>query len=103
MFTGIIQKLARVEELKADSNGGRLKLLAPGLEDVALGESISINGVCLTVAEKSRDRIQFDLSPETLARSTLGQLKTCTPVNLERALAVGDRIGGHFVSGHVDG
>ena len=73
------------------------------LTDVKLGDSIAVNGVCLTVVEMASRSLQFDVSQETLQRTSLGQLKKGSEANLEKALAVGDRLGGHMVSGHVDG
>lgn len=104
MFTGIIEAIGAVVALHQGASArlvvdaGRLDL--HGLRN---GESISINGVCLTVVEQSAGRLQFDVSAETLACSTLGGLRGGDPVNLERALRVGDRLGGHLVSGHIDG
>ena len=100
MFTGIIQAIGRVAEF--EGGGARLWLAPVPGWDLQVGESVSVNGVCLT-ALGSGDIPSFDLSPETLSRSSLGTLKKGSPVNLERALRVGDSLGGHFVSGHVDG
>ena len=105
MFTGIIAALGKVQAIDAKGGDVRLDVAMPTLDlsDVILGDSIAINGVCLTVVEISGERLGFDVSRETLERSSLGALKTGSEVNLEKALAVGDRLGGHFVSGHVDG
>jgi riboflavin synthase len=105
MFTGIIQDVGRL--LRAEARGpGRRLTIATGLDasDFALGESIAVNGVCLTVAEASSGAGTFaaDASPETLRRSNLGELRSGDAVNLERALRPVDRLGGHFVLGHVD-
>jgi len=99
MFTGITQALGRVQSL----NGGILQLEPAEFaeEPLALGESIAVNGVCLTVAEFDNG-LRFDLSPETLQRTSLGSLKPGSRVNLERAMAAIGRFGGHFVQGHVD-
>ncbi len=97
MFTGLVERVGWVEELK----GGRL-ILRAGFEDVKLGDSVSVNGVCLTVVSISGERLHFDLSEETLRRSNLRFLKRGDPVNLERALRLSDRLGGHFLQGHVD-
>ena len=104
MFTGLIQKTALIEVIESNSNGLRLAL-DTGYTDLALGESIAINGVCLTVAEKSATtgRAWFYLSPETLARTTFSQASHGRRANIERAMQVGDRLGGHIVQGHVDG
>ena len=105
MFTGIIAALGKVQAI--DAKGGDVSLDVAmqklDLSDVILGDSIAINGVCLTVVEINGKQLGFDVSRETLDRSSLGALKTGSEVNLEKALAVGDRLGGHFVSGHVDG
>lgn len=105
MFTGIIAALGKVQAI--DAKGGDVSLDVAmqklDLSDVILGDSIAINGVCLTVVEINDKQLVFDVSRETLDRSSLGTLKTGSQVNLEKALAVGDRLGGHFVSGHVDG
>jgi riboflavin synthase len=105
MFTGIIAALGEITALQP--KGGDLKLVvnAGKLDcgDVKLGDSIAINGVCLTVVDMDNQQLSFDVSQETITRSSLAQLKTGSQVNLEKALAVGERLGGHFVSGHVDG
>lgn len=104
MFTGIIEHLASVKNLSLKAGGGELFLDFSDLYDVlTLGESIAINGVCLTVKEISGKIVSFDVSGETLKKTTLGNLRPAENVNIERALRVGDRIGGHFVTGHVDG
>lgn len=101
MFTGIIEAMGRV----ITPPPGRLTLDAGALDlsDLKIGESIAINGVCLTVVTHAAARIEFDVSPETMACTTLGALRAGDAVNLERALRAGDRLGGHLVSGHVDG
>lgn len=105
MFTGIIAALGQIKVLQPQQGDVRLHIEAGKLDctDIQLGDSVAINGVCLTVVERHDTQLTFDVSQETLKRSSLGQLKTGSPVNLEKALAVGDRLGGHFVSGHVDG
>lgn len=104
MFTGIIEHLASVKNLSLKAGGGELSLDFSDLyNDLTLGESIAINGVCLTVKEVSGEIVSFDVSSETLKKTTLGKLRYAENVNIERALRVGDRIGGHFVTGHVDG
>lgn len=97
MFTGLVERVGRVEALR----GGRLVLDA-GFEDVVVGESIAVNGVCLTVVKIDRNILEFDLSEETLSRSNLRFLKRGDYVNLERALRPSDRLGGHILQGHVD-
>lgn len=104
MFTGIIETTARIE--RATSRGGGMRLtLAPTrrLTRLALGESIAVNGACLTVTSGNGKHFTVDASPETLRRTTVGGLTRGSRVNLERALRLGDRLGGHIVLGHVDG
>ena len=103
MFTGIVAATGRITHLQALEKGLRLTLEAPalGLDDVALGDSIAHNGVCLTVVGKEGDRYSIDVSRETLD-CTVG-LDAPGEVNLEKALRIADRLGGHLVSGHVDG
>jgi len=105
MFGGLISHLARVVELESDPRGGaRLRVEAPEAiaEGVAEKDSIAIDGVCLTVIACDARTCAFDVVPETLNRSTLGTLRAGASVNLELSLRLGDRIGGHFVYGHVD-
>ncbi len=104
MFTGIVEAKCRVESARSASGGLRLTLDLSALEgSPALGESVSINGVCLTISSLDGVLAAFDAVEETIARSNLAQLKAGDSVNAERALRVGDRLGGHFVAGHVDG
>jgi riboflavin synthase len=103
MFTGIIEHLGVVSRLEPIDSGQRLFVRAAGLDHLKKGESICTNGVCLTVIWQQGDELAYDLSHETLRLTTLGGLKPGAAVNLERSLAVGDRMGGHFVAGHVDG
>lgn len=105
MFTGIVTAVGTVSRLEPRGGDLRLTLDTADLDlaDVVLGDSISVNGVCLTVVAQQQRQLAFDLSRETLERSSLQQLSAGSAVNLEKALAVGDRLGGHFVSGHVDG
>jgi riboflavin synthase len=99
MFSGIVEGLGAIRV----RDEGRLGVAAPALTDgVRLGDSVAINGACLTVAEISGGGFIADVMPETLARTTLGALRAGDTVNIERALAFGDRIGGHMVTGHVD-
>jgi riboflavin synthase len=104
MFTGIIEDKGRVLKVEYRGQEKRLTIgMPPHLTEVQLGDSININGVCLTVARKGRQSIELDLSKETLQRSALGELKQGDEVNLERALRLSDRLGGHIVNGHIDG
>ena len=105
MFTGIIEALGQVEALQLRNREWQLRISSPALDfsDVALGDSIAINGVCLTVTEQSGQQFSADVSGETLRLTTLGQLQTGSKVNLEKALTPVKRLGGHIVSGHVDG
>ncbi|MFQ5862229.1 MAG: riboflavin synthase [Candidatus Brocadiales bacterium] len=104
MFTGIIEHMGTVKELARVGQGGRLQIELPQLaKELKNGDSLSVEGVCLTVVDIKGGIANFDVSHETLKRSTLGELRPGDKVNLERALAVGDRLGGHFVQGHVDG
>jgi riboflavin synthase len=104
MFTGIIEEKGKVRELRKQSACWRLRVEVNKVhEDVAVGDSISVNGVCLTVAASKDRSLFFDIMPETFNVSTLKVLRVSQEVNCERALKVGDRVGGHFVSGHVDG
>ena len=102
MFTGTIQTLGRVISLSPLASGARLHCELPGFEDLARGESVAINGVCLTFM-LSPGGPWADLSPETLERTAIGDLRPGSRVNLERALRLSDRLGGHLVQGHVDG
>ncbi len=105
MFTGIIQALGRVKVLNRTPTAQRMVIDcgALDLEDVKLGDSIAVSGPCLTVTERSSSTIAVDVSAETLRLTTLGGLSAGAAVNLEKALALSDRLGGHLVSGHVDG
>jgi riboflavin synthase len=105
MFTGIIQTLGRIESLVPQGTAVRLTIVAPGFDtsDVALGDSIAVSGPCLTAVALAPERFEADVSPETLARTSLGGKQAGDRVNLEKALRLSDRLGGHLVSGHVDG
>lgn len=99
MFTGIVEEVGRVRALQAAGLQVAARLV---LQDLHLGDSICINGVCLTVTGLGDDWFSVDTVPETLRRSSLGDLTAGNPVNLERALAADGRVGGHFVQGHVE-
>ncbi len=104
MFTGIVEELGAVcRRSGPDLTIMAKKVLSDGPKALKETDSVAVNGVCLTVAAKNENSFAVQLSPETLQRTTLGQLRLGDAVNLERALAVGDRLGGHFVQGHVDG
>lgn len=104
MFSGIVESLGTVAELRSEPPGCWLIVREPKIAaETAVADSISVNGCCLTVVAVEGDAVAFQAGPETLARTNLGDLKPGSPVNLERALKVGDRLGGHFVSGHIDG
>lgn len=105
MFTGIIQTLGRIESLSPRGGAMRMAIAAADLDtsDVALGDSIAVSGPCLTAVAISPGRFEVDVSPETLERTTLGGKRAGDAVNLEKALRLSDRLGGHLVSGHVDG
>jgi riboflavin synthase len=104
MFTGLVETLGIVEKMTAEGLGQILHVAEPALaKQLALGESVAVNGVCLTVVGKDETGFRFQVGPETLRCTNLGALQPGNRVNLERALAVGDRLGGHFVQGHVDG
>jgi len=104
MFSGIVEAMGTVEQIRSEPPGCRLIVRHKRVAaQTAVADSISVNGCCLTVVEVSGDTFAFQAGPETLARTNLGELRPGSQVNLERALKVGDRLGGHFVSGHVDG
>lgn len=100
MFTGIVEEVGIVAKI---SDSGMTVTASKVLEDVKLGDSIAVNGACLTAVNFTKTEFSVDLSPETMRRTSLGQLSEGSPVNLERALLVSDRMGGHIVQGHVDG
>lgn len=104
VFTGIIEAIGRVQQVMARPQGARLTIdLAALAEDLRLGDSICCSGVCLTAVACENTLADFDVSAETLRRSTLGEWRAGTAINLERALRLGDRLGGHLVGGHIDG
>jgi len=104
MFTGIIEEMGAVTALKQRAGGWHLEVRGRlALEGTRLGDSIAVNGVCLTVTQLGTEQMTFGLAPETLQRTNLGDLRPGDGVNLERALPANGRLGGHFVQGHVDG
>ena len=104
MFTGIIEELGTVKAVKKGAKSAELSIEGSKIfDDIHLGDSIAVNGVCLTVTEYSGNIFKADVMNETLMRSSLGSLKTGSKVNLERAMAANGRFGGHIVSGHIDG
>ena len=103
MFTGIVRELGTVDALREEGGGVRLSVRAPETaEGVAVGDSVSVSGVCLTAIGSADGSIDFDVVPETLRRSSLGRLKPGSAVNVEPALRAGEPLGGHVVQGHVD-
>ncbi len=103
MFTGIIEEMGSVKALRRDAGSARLTISASTvLAGTVLGDSVCVNGVCLTVVEMHKDDFSADVAVETLRVTNLGELKTGSRVNLERALQLSTRLGGHLVSGHVD-
>lgn len=101
MFTGLIETLAEITDIRGRGSGVRLSVNPMISYEVKIGDSVCVNGVCLTVVSHNKC-IEFDMSPETLENSTLRTLKVKDVVNLERALRLNDRLGGHIVTGHVD-
>ena len=104
MFTGIIEEIGTVKNIQRNGSNSFIVIEAKKvLEDVHLGDSIAVNGVCLTVTKTDGSIFQADVMSETLSRSSLGELRQGSKVNLERAMAANGRFGGHIVSGHIDG
>ncbi len=104
MFTGIVEELGKIDSVETHEAGSRITIAAELVtSDIANGDSISVNGVCLTAIDVSPVSFAADVSPETLERTTLGELKIDSLVNLERAVTPATRLGGHIVQGHVDG
>jgi riboflavin synthase len=104
VFTGLIEAIGKVTEVSPRSGSSRIGIASPiPTDELVDGESVAVDGVCLTVAERRRDRFLADVVSETLERTTLGRLRPGAAVNLERSLAMGARVGGHLVLGHVDG
>lgn len=104
MFTGIVREVGRVVSSAGDGGGIRLEIEAPATAAATeVGDSVAVDGCCLTAVAVSRGRVAFDAVPETLARTSLGNLEPGAPVNLEPSLRAGEPLGGHYVQGHVDG
>ena len=105
MFTGLVEEMGTVRDLTTGADGTRLSIAAitTAREGLALGDSIAVDGTCLTVTELDPDGFWVGLSPETLQRTNLGERVVGDRVNLERSLLLGGRLGGHYVQGHVDG
>lgn len=104
MFTGIVEEIGTVKAVQRSGTSSLIRIETKKvLSDIQLGDSIAVNGVCLTVTDFDGSTFQADVMNETLSRSSLGSLKTGSPVNLERAMSAEGRFGGHIVSGHIDG
>jgi len=104
MFTGLVEELGSIKAIQPGAQSLRLTIRASKvLEDVKIGDSIAVNGTCLTVTSYTKDSFTADVMPETVNRTILAQCKAGDPVNLERTLRLCDRLGGHMVSGHIDG
>ncbi len=103
MFSGIVEAVGRVERVRAVDNGRRLRISAPFAAELGEGDSVAVEGVCLTATALDETGFEVEAIATTLSRTTLGGLEEGAAVNLERALALGDRLGGHMVQGHVDG
>ncbi len=104
MFTGIVGEMGTIEAISATPGGARLRLAAPvTAPECAVGDSVAIDGCCLTAVEVDDGALEFDAVAETLRRTTLGDLRAGDRVNVEAAMRMGDRLGGHWVQGHVDG
>ena len=104
MFTGLIERIGKIKNVQHIGGDIRLTVMIPEWTgECNLGDSVAVNGVCLTVTEIKNGSLSMDVSAESVSRTTLGSIKPGSPVNLERALRLSDRLGGHLVSGHVDG
>jgi riboflavin synthase len=103
MFTGLIESVGVISEVTPDAAGVRLRVSTPLASQLQAGESLAVNGVCLTVVSAADGAVRADIGPETARVTTLGSLRSGQPVNLERAMRADSRFGGHFVQGHVDG
>ena len=104
MFTGIIEEIGSIKGIVASSKGGRKLAVGCGkvMEDISIGDSLSVNGVCLTVVKRLKNEVNVEAVEETIKKTTLGSLRTGDSVNLERAATLSSRVGGHLVQGHVD-
>ena len=103
MFTGLVEEVGTVLWIRATERGTQLQIAAPKIsEQIRRGDSVAVNGCCLTLTARRGDQLTFDLLEETLDRTNLRALRRDSPVNLERALAAEGRVGGHFVQGHID-
>lgn len=102
MFTGIIEEVGSIQRIKKGAAAVLTVEAREVIRELRIGDSISVNGVCLTVIDRDRSSFAAEVSPETLSRSNLGELESGRSVNLERALRAGDRLGGHWVTGHID-
>jgi riboflavin synthase len=103
VFTGLVETTARVRRVEPDADGARLEVETPLAAELRQGDSIAVNGVCLTAVDPDAERFRADVMAETLRRSSLGPLAAGDAVNVELPLRAGDRLGGHMVQGHVDG
>lgn len=104
MFTGIVEEMGAITVMNRSLSGAKLTILASTvMSDLKIGDSVSVNGICLTVVSRSERDFSVEVSPETLSVTTLGGFAVGMPVNLERAMKLNERIGGHLVAGHVDG
>ena len=104
MFTGIVEELGAIISIDKTVSGTRITILASTvMDDLKIGDSISVNGACLTVVNRTDHNFSVEVSPETLSVTTLGQFTAGAPLNLERAMKLNERLGGHLVAGHVDG
>ena len=103
MFSGIVQTVGKIESIKDKDHIKTIRIETHGdyLEDIAIGQSVSVDGVCLSLVKKNNDYCEFEAVEETINRTTLGSYKQGTKVNLEKSLKFGDTVGGHFVSGHI--
>jgi riboflavin synthase len=103
MFTGLIEEVGTVVALRAGDRGTQLQIAAPRIaKKIRTGDSVAVNGCCLTLSSQRRDQLTFDVLEETIARTNLKALGPDTPINLERALSADGRLGGHFIQGHID-
>ena len=103
MFSGIVQTVGKIESIKDKNHIKTIRIETHGnyLEDIAIGQSVSVDGVCLSLVKKNNEYCEFEAVEETINRTTLGRYKQGTKVNLEKSLKFGDTVGGHFVSGHI--